>query len=127
MSIYSCVGQQHAVSQNGGLAELSSISSRSTLISAGEKNPNKPSLNWLVQYRTKGTFTSLSCSVLKVTFCVLYLGLFSAQKFNLFSQSNKIHMAQHCSITLPEIHTLLAIPHVRYFPVHLNGKVVNVT
>jgi len=67
------------------------------LKSVKEKNPNKPPSNWFVQRENKGIFTSFCCKDWCIT-CE-YCG---------FSQSNKICMAGHCLITLPEMHTLLA-------------------
>jgi hypothetical protein len=85
----------------------------------GGGNPKQLLSNWLVQCGNKGRFTSFCCKDLYVTFWVLWfdvLWLFSAHQFSLFSQSYKIHTAGHCSVTLPEMHTLLAFLCVCYFP-----------
>jgi hypothetical protein len=97
-------------SQNSSLYERSRMSSYSFLKSPGEKNPEQPSIKQLVKNGTKGKFTSFYCKDLHVPWALWFhvVSLFSAQQFNLFSQSDKVSMPRHCSLILSEMHILLA-------------------
>ena len=79
-------------------------------ITRGE-NPQPTFVKIVNEKRDQSTFTSFYCKDLYVNFEHV-LCLFSAQKFCLFSQRDKICMAGHCSLILSEMHILLAFLHV---------------
>ena len=66
-----------------------------------------------------GPKANLLLSTVRICKCLEHCGfmlliLFSAQQFNLFSQSYKVSMPGHCSLILSEMHILLAFLHVLF-------------